>query len=774
MNLEQIVDHFNTDNEMCENFVLKKDIPEKTPQFSNIPAKVDPKLVNFLNNEGIKQLYTHQAQAFNQYQAGNNFVLTTPTASGKTLSYLLPIMQDKLDFQPGRHLFLFPTKALAQDQLALFRKWNNYLDTKWQISTFDGDTPIEERRNAKKAGDLILTNPDMLHSGILPHHNTWRLFFENLRTIVIDEMHTYLGVFGSHVSNVLRRLNRILEIYGAKPKYIFCSATIANPQELAQNLAGQEFELIDQSGAPEGQKHFYFYNPPIIDQDKNRQSAYRAAAKIGTLLMTNNIPTIFFARSRIRVELLVTLIRNMLPWHLKSKIKGYRGGYLPLERRKLEKDLRQGNLMGIVSTNALELGIDIGMLSAVVSVGYPGRISSLLQQFGRAGRKKEPALAVMVATMGALDQYLMHNPDYIFDSKGEAAIVNPNNMMIALEHIKCAAFEANFNENEYLGDLAVDDYLQFLEQEQVLVKRNHAYYWAEQTYPAGDISLRSGARDNFVIVDKTKIGSEKVIGQVDYFSAPLLIHEEAIYIHQGKHFFVEKLDWEKRQADVSLIRNDYYTDAHANIEVAVISKDEEKEYLHNKISYGDVKVVSKAALFKKIKIDTNENLGWGEITTPEISMHTQAGWIEFQNKTVEFIPNWCANSLLQRLAYAFKNLAPLIALCDIRDLEVLGFYKDTQFENMTLIFYDQFPGGVGLSFKLMDNLDALYQLTLENIKKCECEKGCPSCIGVFDIQYELKNSLKGLNITESNSIIEKMFEYNYKDTIEKLLTLLLH
>ncbi len=738
MNLEQIIDHLKAHENFSENVAATHVVPAKRADFTPINQLLHRSIVEALDEMGIKKLYTHQHRAVELYSQGKSFVVTTPTASGKTLSYLLPILQNKIENPHGRHLFMFPTKALAQDQLALYRNWQGKLQSGWNISTFDGDTPPAERRIAKKAGDFILTNPDMLHSGILPHHTTWKNLFENLQTIVIDEMHTYLGVFGSNVANVLRRLNRIVKHYGADPIYIFSSATIANPVELAHNLAEKEFEHVSESGAPEGEKKFIFYNPPVIDEAGNRQSPYKAAAQVGELLVKNEIPTIFFARSRIRVELLVSLLQSRLPWHLKNKVKGYRGGYLPLERRKIERQLRQGEILAVVSTNALELGIDIGMLRAVVSVGYPGRISSLLQQFGRAGRKKESALAVMVATPSALDQYLMNHPRFVLESGGESAIVNPHNMMIMMQHLKCAAYEMRFKEGDLFGDVPVKDYLDFLVDGRVLVKKEQHYFWADESYPASDISLRSAAQDNFVIVDITMPSQEKVIGEIDYFAAPTHVHTEAIYIHQGVHYYVEELKWEERRAEVKQIKSDYYTDAHQKVQLSIISKDEQRAIDETgpmgqvDLTWGEITVIIKAYLYKKIKIQTSENLGWGEIHTPEIELHTQAAWVEFESgsKAAAAI----MGQVLTRIAYIMRNMAPLVALCDRNDISVQGLYKDNQFKECALVFYDRFPGGVGLAYKLMRNLETLLTMAIDTVTACECQGGCPSCIGVWDVE----------------------------------------
>ena len=407
MNLLQFIEYLESSTVYSPNIsrIVKRE--SKAAEYSIFPDYMPENMVNILNSDGIKGLYSHQRQALDFYQSRENFVITTPTASGKTLSYLLPVLLDKLKHPQGRHLFMFPTKALAQDQLATYRHWAAKLEVDWKISTFDGDTSPDERRNVKAAGDFILTNPDMLHSGILPHHNNWKNLFQNLRTIILDEMHIYSGIFGSSVANVLRRLNRILENYGANPVFIFSSATIANPEELAASLTGKKFYAIKKSGAPEGEKYFMFYNPPVLDREGTRESPYRAAATIGAELLGNKLATLFFTRSRNRAEILRDLLLNRVQPELKSQIQSYRGGYLPLERRNIEHRMRNKDLLGIISTNALELGIDIGILSAVVSVGYPGRIGSVIQQFGRAGRQKEPALAILVATMGAMDQYLM-------------------------------------------------------------------------------------------------------------------------------------------------------------------------------------------------------------------------------------------------------------------------------------------------------------------------------------------------------------------------------
>ncbi|MBL8034244.1 MAG: DEAD/DEAH box helicase [Leptospiraceae bacterium] len=730
MNLEQYIDSLKQSEN--ENIRALIEIPEKPARFAELPAGIAPEIRAALKERGISKLYSHQREAVERYLAGRDIVVTTPTASGKTLCYLLPIMQAKMQNPKGKHLFMFPTKALAQDQLASYRDYGRSLGQSWNINTFDGDTPEEERRMVRKAGDFILTNPDMLHSGIMPHHSIWKSFFENLETIVIDEMHTYIGVFGSHVANVLRRLNRLLRHYGSNPRYIFCSATIANPTELAEQLAERPFAAVTDSGAPEGKKYFLFYDPPFYEKLQIAESPYKAAARIGAGLIKNEIPTIFFARSRNRVEILTTFLRSRLGETLAHKVRGYRGGFLPLERRQVERALREGQCLGVVSTNALELGIDIGALSAVVSIGYPGRLSSLYQQFGRAGRKKEPALAVLIASPSALDQYLMRNPEFLFAGKGEAAIVNPDNLLIYQDQLKCAAYELRFNEGEKFGSFPVDTFMEHLQNERVIVAKNGTYFWMSETYPAANVSLRSAATDNFVIVDTTETGNEKVIGEIDYFSAPLFIHDEAIYMHAGRHYYVDKLRWDERRAEVTLVKSDYYTDAHEKVHRSILHTDETRETGALKLHWGEVTLRRQAFLYKKIKIETSENLGWGQIRTPEIEMHTQGAWIEIGARALPQIPQNYMSALLTRFAYLLRQLAPLVALCDRRDISVSAAYRDVQFGEHSIIFHDNYPGGVGLSHKLVANHEALFALAAETVAKCNCATGCPSCIGVWD------------------------------------------
>ncbi|MDH5720316.1 MAG: DEAD/DEAH box helicase [Spirochaetia bacterium] len=733
MNLEQIIEQFESDREFNKNISYEYTVEEKNAVYESFPEELDARLKTALEQTGIHKLYSHQKKAFDFYREKKNYVITTPTASGKTLAYFLPIVQDKLENKEGKHLFLFPTKALSRDQENLYKNWKNLLQENWNMNVFDGDTAPDERRTVKKASDFVLTNPDMLHSGIMPHHTSWKDFFNNIRTIVIDEMHIYRGVFGSHVANVFRRLNRLLKHYKADPIYIFASATIKNPLELASGLSEKKFELIDESGASSGGKKIIFYNPPLIGSENIRKNSYETAANIGEILIQNNISVIFFVRSRNRAELLSYLIKSKLPGSYQEKIKSYRGGYLPSERREIERQLRENEITAVISTNALELGIDIGMLKAVVSVGYPGSFSSLMQQFGRAGRKNEKALAFLIGKSNALDQYILSHPDFIINSKGEEAVINPDNLIIFMDHLKCAAYETRFHESDVFGEIPVKEHLDYLAENDVLLSKDEYYLWMKDIYPASSVSLRSAAQDNFVIVDKTKAGSETVIGEVDSFSAPTLIHEEAVYLHQNRHYYVNRLDWDKKRAEVTEIKSDYFTDAHSKTNIKILSKDETKNRNNIVLNYGEVTVTTKTILYKKIKLTTGENLGWGKVYTPEITMHTQAAWIEFDDELRHTMPEKGRGGILNRAAYLLKQMSMLVALCDKNDISVLGLCEEPQFKRYALVFYDKYPGGVGLSYKLMSNIKTVLELSLEALKKCSCSEGCPSCVGVWEI-----------------------------------------
>ncbi len=614
-------------------------IPATPATFAPFPDGLDPRLVQALASRGATQLYTHQAEAFAHVAAGRNIVVTTPTASGKTLCYNLPVLDAVLKNPATRALYLFPTKALAQDQMAelheLAGKISEAGGEDVGVHTYDGDTPQDARRTIRTRAHVVLSNPDMLHAGILPHHPKWAKLFENLRFIIIDELHAYRGVFGSHLTNVLRRLQRVCRHYGSDPQFICSSATIANPADLAERLAERPFTLIEKSGAPRGEKFFVFVNPPIVNRELGiRRSCLNESRRVAGEFLRRNLQVILFAQSRLATEILTTYLKDDfedVPG-MPEKIRGYRGGYLPLRRREIEKGLRDGLVRGVVSTNALELGIDIGALDVSIMAGYPGTIAATWQRAGRAGRRAARSAAVMVASSAPVDQFVVRHPSYFFDASPEHALINPDNLNILVNHVKCAAFELPFTAGEQYGRVDVQEVLGVL-QEAGLVHRSGGdpdddgtgqWNWTSESYPADAVSLRSVSSDNFVVVDQT--GEPKVIAETDFTSALTMLHPKAIYIIEGRLFQVEKLDFEGRKAYVRSVDCDYYTDAIDYTKVTILDcfASDEAAIAH----HGEVHVVSRVVGFKKIKFHTNENVGSGELDLPEQQMHTTAYWLE--------------------------------------------------------------------------------------------------------------------------------------------------
>ncbi len=754
MNTEQFLDFLNQNKELEQCITHYYKIPAKEARYAEIPAGLDSRLTKALNISGITKLYSHQSEAVTESLNRKNVLLVTPTASGKSLSYMLPVFQRKLENPHSRALFIFPTKALAQDQLNWITQFNENLGTSFKIFTYDGDTSPDARRKIAEAGDFVITNPDMLHAGILPHHTNWIKLFENLEFIVLDELHTYRGVFGSHVANMLRRLLRITGFYRADPEFFASSATIGNPQELAEKLCGRKFTLINKSGAPSGEKHIIVYNPPVVNESLGiRAPAIKETAKLGAYLLGNRISTIFFSRSRMRTELLFRMLTERLPM-LKDKIRSYRGGYLPNERRRIEKELREGSVIGVVSTNALELGIDIGMLDVSVTMGYPGSINSLWQQFGRAGRRQKASISILVATSDGTDQYLANNASFLTESSPESAMINADNLLILSDHIKCAAFELPFRTDELFGDYAATpEILEYLTEQRVLHKTRNQYQWISDIYPANTFGLRTGVRENFVIIDITDTSREKVIGEVDLYSAPTLIHKDAVYIHQGVTYYVEDLLWEDRQARVRRIETDYFTDAHEKVDISVLDDQTVKKFTayseadnHTpdymtgyEFHKGEIMLSVKAVMFKKMKLDTHENIGWGDIHTPELEMHTQAAWILFGKSEEQSAPEQELGAVLAGVAYALSIVSPVFVMCDRSDLRFRSEVKSAAFSQPAVYFYDSFPGGLELSYRILDNISVIAESAAGNIERCSCAHGCPACVGLPDEEFNIKN-----------------------------------
>lgn len=630
--LPVLLDHLRTNRDFVANVVAWERIPARPARYAPMPDLVDPRLAAALRARGIEQLYSHQAAAVSAVGRGENVVVATATASGKSLAYTLPVLSRLAGDPAARALYLFPTKALAHDQEAETAAIANAARLPVQVHTYDGDTPRGKRSSIRQSGGVLITNPDMLHAGILPFHPNWRSLFGRLEFVVVDEIHTYRGVFGSHVANVLRRLQRLCRFYGSDPQFICASATIANPKEHAERLIERPFTLIDESqnGAPQGRKDFILYNPPIIDEELGlRASTVLAAKDAAVTFLTQDTQTIVFARARQTVELLLGYLRDELAFLGRgdTSVAGYRGGYLPLERRAIEAGLRDGAVRGVVATNALELGIDIGALDAAVLTGYPGTVASTWQQVGRAGRRADRSAAVLVAGNSALDQYLCLHPRYLFGRSPEHALTNPDNLPILTRHLLCAAFELPFADDEAFGGFdPVKPVLDDLARAGDLHATRNQYHYVGDGAPSTGVSLRTGGDDTVVIQDA---GGDQpnVIGQIDLAGAAQMVHEGAIYMHQAQTYLVDRLDWDGRLADVHPVDVDYYTRASVGSSIRRLEAVGERERDGLTIAHGEATVVTQATGYRKVRRYTNETLGFGPIELPAMTLETTGYWL---------------------------------------------------------------------------------------------------------------------------------------------------
>jgi len=706
-------------------------------EYADIPTGVGPALREALIQRGIPRLYVHQADSFERAAAGKNVVVVTPTASGKTLCYNLPVLQRLLEDPGARAIYLFPTKALAEDQLHEFQSAIDAMGSPIRAFTYDGDTPQDARRAIRERAHVVLTNPDMLHSGILPHHTKWAKCFENLRFVIIDELHYYRGVYGSHLANLLRRLRRICEFYGSTPQFICCSATIANPRELAEALTGAPFELVDRNGAPSGEKYFVFYNPPVVNPQLGIRRGYlQETRRIALEFIERHQQTLVFANSRLATEILVKYLRDAiergpLPG---DAIRGYRGGYLPRERREIERKLREGEIRAVVATNALELGVDIGSLDAVVMAGYPGSIASSWQRAGRAGRRQSASLAVLVASSAPLDQYVVEHPEYFFEGSPEHAHINADNLEILLSHLKCAAFELPIRDGERFGPHDPSDLCRFLAEDAGLLHRsNGCWHWTSDTYPADAVSLRAISSDNFVVVDTT--GEHHVIAEVSFTAAPTTLHEKAIYLHEARQFQVERLDFEGRKAYVRRVDSDYFTDAIDYTQVKELEEFESADLNGAHAAHGDVRVNTQIVGFKKLKFYTMENIGAGNLSMPEQELHTTAFWIHLPAGFLARFPDLTPSqrqSGITGLAQVLRTVAALLLMCDPRDLGIAiseDISRASGLFEPDLFLFDSYPGGIGQSQPLFQLRARLLNGALDVLKSCPCEAGCPACVG---------------------------------------------
>ncbi|MAG13874.1 MAG: ATP-dependent helicase [Spirochaetales bacterium] len=705
--------------------------------FRDFPENLDLRIREILEKRGVTRLYSHQFTAYHEVQKGNDVVVVTPTASGKTLCYNLPVLQNLLQSADGRALYLFPTKALSQDQQSELNEVVLGGEVPVKIFTYDGDTPSSVRVSARDTGRIVITNPDMLHTGILPNHPKWIKFLSSLRFVIIDEIHIYRGVFGSHMTNLVRRLKRIAEFYGSKPQFFCSSATIGNPLELSSRILERSPVLIDQNGAPRGEKHMIFYNPPLVDAVQGiRRGVVNESRRLAVKLLEGGIKTIVFARSRVRTELIATYINkslaNIYTENSRIRVEAYRGGYLPSERREIERGLREGTIHGVVSTNALELGIDIGGLDAAILAGFPGSIASTWQQAGRSGRRNALSVAVFIASASPLDQFLIRHPEYFFGTSPESGWVDPNNLFILLDHLKCAVFEAPFERGEAFGE-ETEELLDHLEEHGVVRRSAERWYWSDRSYPSEQISLRSATSENVVIINQTK-GKNDVIGEMDRVSAMQFLFDGAVYIHRGDQFMVTRLDLENHKCYVEEAGLNYFTDSIVKTDIKVLHVDSEEDRVGMSVLLSDVLVRQEIAKFKKIRYQTHENVGYGDISLPEEEMHTRSAILVFGENTRAGqaflgVKPELKEEILGRLGTLVKNVAPVFLLCESSDIGIAERLKDVYTHHPSIYIYDMYPGGTGLSEGLLNNLEKIFPACYELVSACSCSSGCPSCIG---------------------------------------------
>ncbi len=709
-------------------------IPEREAVFGSLEGGLHPEVAAGLEAQEITQLYQHQADAISAVRRGENAVIVTSTASGKTLCYQIPTFEHLLEHPDSTALYLFPTKALAQDQARGLLRFGKDRESLQAVSgTYDGDTPPDLRRKLREDGQIILTNPDMLHQGILPNHPRWGRFFQQLRYVVIDEVHAYRGIFGSHVANVIRRLTRICNHYGVSPQFICCSATIANPKEHAESLVGQSMTLIDNDGSPRGKRRFLFWNPPFLEGSTvDRRSPNTEARWWLTQLVKQHIQSIVFVRARTTAELIYRYCQEDLARispKLANAIRAYRGGYLPSERREIERQLFEGELLGVISTNALELGIDIGGLDAALIVGYPGTIASMWQQAGRAGRKTDESLVVYIAQNGPIDQFLMRNPGYFFGQSPEHATIDPQNPHISVGHLRCALRELPVcpEEGEVFGEFT-GAMLEILEEEGQVRKLDGRWYYAKAGYPAAEVSLRNMSDKTYTIIEDAGDGPN-VIGTLDEMSAFFQLHTHAVYMHNAQTYFVDQLDVSRKIANVSPQGLDYYTQAVDETSIRVTDTESESRWRISDTGFGEVSVTTLVMMFKKVKFEDRDSIGWENLDLPEITLDTTSCWLIPPREAVRLCRDHgrVPTEGMKGIANIIAAVAPLFAMCDPADI---GTTIDSSNNGRSTVFlYDRYPGGIGFSEKIYEMMEEVMTACWMVVSECDCEDGCPSCVG---------------------------------------------
>jgi DEAD/DEAH box helicase domain-containing protein len=756
-------------------FAADESFEAKAARFSDFPPALASSLRAALSARGIEKLYEHQARAFAAASGGRHVVVATPTASGKSFCFHLPVLQALQANRDARAIYLYPTKALARDQEAGLRE----LIASAGLATgnasplsavvYDGDTPADARRAARERGGIILTNPDMLHTGILPHHASWARAFQHLEYVVIDELHTYKGVFGSHVANVMRRLRRIAQFHGSNPTFIGATATIGNPGPHAARLFGvdaAELEVIGESGAPRGERRFFLFNPPVVNAELGIRASYvKQAVMLAKDLVRARVPTIVFGQSRNNVEVMLRYLRDAVAEHIDpQRVMAYRGGYLPEQRRAIEQKLREGEILAVVATNALELGIDIGELDAVVCAGYPGSAAAMWQRFGRAGRRGGLSIAVLVTSSAPMDQYLAREPGFLLGAPIEEARIDPDNVEVLVQHLKCAAFELPFQRGEAFGALPpaeTEEALGFLVHHKVLHEAGRTFHWAADAYPANNVSLRSIGWHNVVIID---VATNRSFAEMDFRGAHTMLHEQAIYQHDGETYQVERFDYENHKAYVRKVEPDYYTDAMTYVQVSVLEESATGPLVELGrggardgwlSGWGEVSVVEKVVGYKKIKFFTHENAGYGDVFLPEMQMHTTAFWLTVpERRCAELVAGRAAAiDALRGIGLALETVSTLALMCEPRDLgTTLGDAASDDARddgtpplrmrggprpgyNPTLFLYEHVPGGTGLAERIYEQREVLMARTLRLVESCPCEAGCPACVGPSDMPH---------------------------------------
>lgn len=734
MKVDQFLRELRSLDEFREQIRHVHRLPRREARFAKLDPALPQTLLAALEMQGIRALYTHQADAIRRAREGQSVVVATSTASGKTLCYLLPILELALDHPASTALLLYPTKALAQDQLRVFQKLGSVEPTlDFLAGTYDGDTPAEMRRRLRNEASFILTNPDMLHQGILPNHHRWARFFKNLRYVVVDEIHTYRGVFGSNVANVFRRLNRICEFHGTRPQFICSSATIANPAELASRLTGADVQLVDQDGSPCGEKKFVLWNPPFLDLlSAERRSPLTDAHHLMVKLVKERTQSIAFTRTRLGAEVISRYCQETLQRYgpsLANAVTAYRSGYLPEERRRIEKRLAEGDLLGVASTNALELGIDIGGMDASLLVGYPGSIASTWQQAGRAGRGREDSVVFLIAQNSPIDQFLMNHSDYLFSRSPENAIVDPDNPHLALGHLRCALRELPLrsNEGQIFGPFT-EAMLHLLAESGRARYAAGKWFAAKETFPAAEINLRNVDSVIYTIMESA-VGGNRVIGTIDETSAYSQVHDHAVYLHGGETYFTSKLDLDKKIAYVERKDLDYYTQAVSENLIRIDSTEETKAWRRSSLSRGDVTVTTLVTMFKKIKFHSRDSLGYENLSLPPQTLETAALWlvpgVSILGKASQY--GLTPMEGLLGISNLMLEVIPLFVMADVQDVGAV--VEASNLGQPTVFIFDKYVGGVGYAEKAYELIEEIMQACLQIVKECPCQMGCPSCVG---------------------------------------------